>query len=43
MLKKKEKTAEQFIKMIDDKYIKSKGINFWLKLAEKFNWIKPNE
>ncbi|MEK6645961.1 MAG: restriction endonuclease [Candidatus Firestonebacteria bacterium] len=42
-VEEERKTAEQFIKMIDDKYIKSKGINFWLKLAEKFNWIKPNE
>jgi len=36
------KTAEQFIKMIDDKYIKSNGLKFWVKLAEKFDWIKPN-
>ena len=33
------KTAEQFIKMIDEKYIKSKGLKPWLKLAEKFQWI----
>lgn len=36
------KTTEEFIKMIDDKYIKSKGIAAWLKLAEQHNWIKEN-
>ncbi len=35
------KTAEQFIKMIDDKYTKSKGIKPWIRLAIKFGWIKP--
>lgn len=35
------KTAEQFIKMIDDKYIRSKGIKPWNRLAIKFGWIKP--
>jgi hypothetical protein len=35
----KKKTA-QFIKMIDEKYIKSKGLKSWIKLAEKFEWIK---
>ena len=34
------KTAEQFIKMIDEKYINSKGLKPWLKLAEKYKWIK---
>jgi len=34
------KTAEQFIKMIDKKYINSKGLKPWLKLAEKYKWIK---
>lgn len=34
------KTAEQFIKIIDEKYIKSKGITPWLKLAKKYKWIK---
>lgn len=34
------KTAEQFIKMIDEKYVNSKGMKFWLKLAKKYNWIK---
>lgn len=37
------KTTDQFIKMIDDKYIRSKGFKPWKKLAEKFDWIKPNE
>lgn len=34
------KTAEQFIKMIDEKYINSKGLRPWLKLAEKYQWLK---
>ena len=29
--------------MIDDKYIKSKGINTWLKLARQHNWIKSDD
>ena len=37
------KTTEQFIRMIDDKYIRSKGFKPWRKLAEKFDWIKPSE
>ncbi|MBL7078104.1 restriction endonuclease [Candidatus Shapirobacteria bacterium] len=37
------KTVEQFIKMIDNKYIKSKGLKPWIKLAEKFNWLKSSE
>lgn len=37
------KTVEQFIRMIDDKYIRSKGLKLWIKLAEKFEWIKPKE
>jgi len=34
------KTAEEFIKMLDEKYIKSQGIEKWLKIAKKSNWIK---
>lgn len=34
------KTTEQFIKMVDEKYINSKGLKPWLKLAEKYKWIK---
>lgn len=34
------KTAEQFIKMIDDKYIKSNGLKLWVKLAQKNEWLK---
>jgi hypothetical protein len=26
--------------MIDDKYIKSKGLSAWLKLAKTYKWIK---
>lgn len=37
------KTTEQFIKIIDDKYIRSNGFKPWRKLAEKFDWIKSNE
>lgn len=42
-VKEERKTTEQFIRMIDAKYIKSKGFNFWLKLAKKYEWIKPKE
>ena len=36
------KTTEEFVKMIDDKYIKSKGMTAWLKLAKRHDWIKQN-
>jgi hypothetical protein len=35
-VKEERKTVEQFIKMIDDKYIKSKGLSAWLKLAKTY-------
>lgn len=38
-----KKTTEQFIKMIDEKYIRSKGLKPWLKLAEKYQWVKSSE
>ena len=34
-----KKTTEEFIKMIDDKFIKSKGIDSWLKTAHQNNWL----
>ena len=37
------KTTAKFIKMIDDKFVKSKGIKEWLKLAKKHNWIKSED
>jgi len=37
------KTVEEFLKMIDRKYIKSKGFASWVKLADKFEWVKPEE
>ncbi|MCK5510429.1 restriction endonuclease [Candidatus Parcubacteria bacterium] len=37
------KTTEEFIKMIDKKYLKSKGIEAWLKLAKQHNWIKSKD
>ncbi len=39
-VEEERKTTEQFIKMIDKKYIVSKGIESWLKLAKKYGWIK---
>jgi hypothetical protein len=42
-VEEEKKTTEQFVKMIDKKYIKSKGLKPWIKLAEKHQWIKPNE
>lgn len=37
------KTTEEFIKMIDDKYIRSKGLKQWIKLAKQFEWIKSSK
>jgi len=37
------KTTAEFIKMIDDKYVKSKGIKAWMKLANQHHWIKSND
>lgn len=34
------KTTEEFIRMIDEKYLKSKGLKFWLKLNNKYDWVK---
>lgn len=42
-VEEERKTTEQFMKMIDDKYIRSKGLKPWIKLAEKLDWIKHNE
>ena len=35
-----QKTTEEFIKMIDDKFIQSKGIKSWMKMANQNNWLK---
>lgn len=37
------KTTAEFIKMIDEKYVKSKGIPAWLKLAKQHKWVKSEE
>lgn len=37
---KEVRTAEQFIIMLDEKYINSKGLASWAKLAKKFGWVK---
>ncbi len=37
------KTTADFIKMIDKKYVKSKGVPAWLKLAKQHKWIKSEE
>ncbi len=42
-VEEERKTTEEFIKMIDNKYIKSKGINPWLVLAKKFKWLQLDE
>ncbi len=36
-----ERTAWEFCKMLDAKFIRSKGDAAWLKMATKFGWIKP--
>ena len=38
-VEEKKKTTEEFIKMIDDKFIKSKGMDSWLKTAHQNNWL----
>lgn len=42
-VEEEKKTTEEFIKMIDNKYINSKGIDPWFVLAKKFNWLKLDE
>ena len=37
------KTTAEFIRMIDEKYFKSKGVEAWLKLAKQHKWIKPED
>jgi len=39
-VEEEKKTVEEFIKMIDDKFIKSTGIDSWLKIAHQNNWLK---
>ena len=39
-VEEEKKTTEEFIKMIDDKFIKSKGMDSWLKMANQNNWLK---
>lgn len=39
-VEEERKTSKDFIIMIDNKYIKSKGLNAWKKLAAHYNWIK---
>ena len=39
-VEEEKKTTEEFIKMIDDKFIRSKGMDSWLKIAHQNNWLK---
>ena len=39
-VEEERKTAREFIKMIDRKYIKSKGMKSWTILAKKYDWVK---
>lgn len=39
-VEEERKTTEQFVKMIDEKYIQSKGLRSWVALAEKHGWSK---
>lgn len=39
-LKTEQRTTQQFIHLLDNKYIRSKGQEAWLKLARKFRWIE---
>jgi len=38
-----KRTAWEFIQMLDEKYIRSKGKDVWLKLARQNQWIKEKE
>lgn len=42
-VEEERKTTGEFIKMIDKKYIKSKGFKAWLKLASRYEWVKPKD
>ena len=42
-VEEERKTTEEFVNMIDDKYIKSKGMDEWLKLAKQHKWIKQDD
>lgn len=42
-VEEERKTTSQFIKMIDEKYIKSNGFRLWVKMAKKYEWIKPED
>lgn len=37
-----QRTTQQFVQLLDSKYIKSKGQEAWIKLARKFQWIKED-
>ena len=39
-VEEQRKTAKDFVAMIDEKYIKSKGLQAWKKLANQYNWVK---
>lgn len=39
-VEEERKTTEEFIKIIDDKYVKSKGVAAWSELARQHGWIK---
>ncbi len=42
-VEEERKTTEEFIKMIDDKFIRSNGLKQWRKLAEQYEWTKVAE
>ena len=39
-VEEERKTTEEFIKIIDDKHVKSKGVAAWSELAEQHGWTK---
>lgn len=38
-----KRTTGQFIRILDAKFIKSKGKAAWIKMAKKYEWIKYND
>ncbi|NJM41065.1 MAG: restriction endonuclease [Anaerolineae bacterium] len=40
-VKMQQRTTWEFCQLLDQKFIRSKGEEAWLKMARKFGWIKP--
>ena len=38
-----QRTASEFIQILDEKFIRSQGKNIWIEMARKNEWIKESE